>query len=62
MSDLFECESRQSKAATAWLGGTAGGQELLRQSAEFAFEDVMPKVATRLREVFAKTQAKANVL
>lgn len=43
-------------------GGTAGGQELLRQSAEFAFEDVMPKVATRLREVFAKTQAKANVL
>ncbi|MBN8231207.1 hypothetical protein JYK02_27170 [Corallococcus macrosporus] len=62
VSDLFEGASQKSKGASAWLGGTAAGQEALRQSAEFAFEDVMPKVATRLREVFAKAQAKANVL
>ncbi|MFP2899002.1 hypothetical protein [Corallococcus sp. 4LFB] len=60
VSDLIEGESQKSKAASAWLGGAAAGQEALRQSAEFAFEDVMPKVATRLREVFAKTQAKAS--
>ncbi|MGE6757436.1 hypothetical protein ACQKGO_05425 [Corallococcus interemptor] len=63
MSDLFEGASQKSKGASAWLGGAAAGQEALRQSAEFAFEDVMPKVATRLREVFIKAQqAKANVL
>ncbi|MBZ4329939.1 hypothetical protein [Corallococcus sp. AS-1-12] len=59
VSDLIEGESQKSKAASAWLGGATAGQEALRQSTEMAFEDVMPKVATRLREIFAKTQAKA---
>lgn len=62
MKDLFEGASQKSKGASAWLGGAASGEETLGQSAAFAFEDVMPKVATRLREVFAKSQAKANVL
>ncbi|WP_147445408.1 hypothetical protein [Corallococcus aberystwythensis] len=60
VSDLFEGESQKSKAASAWMGGAFAGEEALRQATEFAFEDVMPKVATRLREVFAKTQAKAS--
>ncbi|CAM4026027.1 hypothetical protein [Corallococcus exiguus] len=60
MRDLFEGASQKSKGASAWLRGGASGEETLGQSAAFAFEDVMPKVATRLREVFAKAQAKAS--
>ncbi|WP_147446951.1 hypothetical protein [Corallococcus sp. CA054B] len=60
VNDLIEGESQKSKAASAWLGGAMAGQEALRQSTEMAFEDVMPKVATRLREIFARTQAKAS--
>lgn len=55
VNDLFDGTPSKGKAGTAWLGGVAAGEGALRQSAEFAFEDVMPKVATRLREVFAAT-------
>ncbi|RKH13393.1 hypothetical protein D7V97_05805 [Corallococcus sp. CA053C] len=64
VSDLFDGAPRQGKGGTAWLGGAMAGEGALRQSAEFAFEDVMPKVATRLREVFAAQppQSTTNML
>jgi len=61
LSDVFEGTPRHGKGGTAWLGGVAAGETALKESAEFAFEDVMPKVATRLREFFAATTAKAGV-
>ncbi|MCP3143124.1 hypothetical protein [Pyxidicoccus xibeiensis] len=64
VTDLFEGTPRQGKGGTAWLGGAMAGETALRQSAEFAFEDILPKIATRLREAFVAPPPKpsANVL
>ena len=52
---------REGKGGTAWTSGAFGGETALQRSAEFAFEDVMPKVAQKLREVFSATTAKSGV-
>ena len=52
LSQQFEGMPAEGKAGTAWFAGMAGGEGALQQSAAYAFEDVMPKIAHKLREVF----------
>jgi hypothetical protein len=54
IEEAFLGTPNEGKAGTAWWGGVFGGEGALRQSAEFAFDDVMPKIRARLKEVLAR--------
>lgn len=44
--------SQSDAAAAAWIGGVFAGEQALRQSTEGALNDLSPKLARRLRQVF----------
>ncbi len=56
MDEVFNGAPSEGKAGTAWLGGVFGGEAALQRSAEYAFEEVMPKIVAQLRKVYAKQQ------
>jgi hypothetical protein len=61
LHEEFAGAPKEGKGGTAWLGGAFEGEAALQRSAEFAFEDVMPKIAQKLRDVFAATIPKSGV-
>jgi hypothetical protein len=54
IEEAFVGSPNEGKAGTAWGAGVFGGESALRQSTEFAFDDVMPKIRARLKEVLAR--------
>lgn len=51
--EVFLGNPREGKAATAWWGGVFAGSETLQRSAEYAFEDVLPKIQAHLRMILS---------
>jgi hypothetical protein len=61
LSEAFAGTPTKGKGGSAWMGGAMAGESALQRSAELAFEDVMPKIAQKLRDVFTGTSPKAGV-
>jgi len=61
LNEVFVATPKDGEAGAAWVGGAFAGQTALQRSAEYAFEDVMPKIAQKLRDVFSKLSPKSSV-
>lgn len=61
LNEVFVGTPRDGEAGAAWLGGAFAGGTALQRSAEYAFEDVMPKVARKLRAACSASTPKSSV-
>lgn len=61
LSEVFEGSPKDGKAGAAWMGGAFAGESALQRSAEYAFEDVLPKIAAKLRAALAAATPKSSV-
>ncbi len=61
LNEVFVATPKDGEAGAAWMGGAFAGQTALQRSAEYAFEDVLPKIARKLRDVFSKIPPKSSV-